>query len=318
MNKGGKSNMSVVKWLGETDKGDIALVGGKGNSLVVLINGGFHVPRGFVVVSDSFFRFLTHNGLAQTVEKLVDEIDRENFADKSDELRKSVLQGEIPTDIVTEVEDALGKLKVQRVAVRSSAVSEDSSKTSFAGLHDTYLNIKSEPGPVLDHVKKCWASLFTERALAYRLKKGSPRLEGMAVIIQEMIPAEVSGVAFTVHPFNRTALLIEVAYGMGDSIVGGTVEPDSFSIDRESLVVLEKRIGSKAKKSICQDEGVQLVETETELARTQAITDRDVEIVASICLKIEDIWHFPQDIEWCSQNKKVWVLQARPITGGEK
>ncbi|MEM4500493.1 MAG: PEP/pyruvate-binding domain-containing protein, partial [Candidatus Woesearchaeota archaeon] len=178
------------------------------------------------------------------------------------------------------------------VSVRSSAVSEDSLRVSFAGMHDTFLNVKAELELVLENVKKCWASLFSERAVIYRMKKGVLRLEGMAVIVQEMIPAEVSGVTFTLHPLNKNALLIESARGLGDLIVSGKIIPDYFVINRKTLSILEKRINE----------------------RIPSLSDSDVKKIAKICLKVEKIFINPQDIEWCIFDNRIWLLQSRAIT----
>ena len=164
------------------------------------MNHGFNVPRGFVITSEAFFEFLKENNLKEKIEKLASEINENNFQEKSKEIRNLILKGKIPEEIVSEIKDALEKLDVEYVSIRSSTVSEDSLKASFAGLHDTFLNVKAEIEPILENVKKCWASLFNERAVIYRIKKKIPHFEGMAVIIQEMILAEISGITFTKHP----------------------------------------------------------------------------------------------------------------------
>ncbi|MBU2598258.1 MAG: PEP/pyruvate-binding domain-containing protein, partial [Actinobacteria bacterium] len=178
-------------------------LGGKGYSLGVLIKNNFDVPKGFVIISEAFFKFLKYNGLTEKIEKLASKIDKENYKEESLKIKDLILEGKIPEDIVLEIKESLNNLNAQHVSIRSSAVSEDSLKASFAGMHDTFLNIKSEPNIVLNYIKKCWASLFNERAVAYRIRMGFTHLEGMAVVIQEMIPAEISGTTFTAHPDTR-------------------------------------------------------------------------------------------------------------------
>ena len=310
--------MTVIKSLTELKDPKISEVGGKGYSLAVLINNGFNVPQGFAITSDVFFKFLKYNNLIKIIEKLTSEIEENNFGGKSKEVRDLMHNGEMPADIVSEIEEPLNKLTAQYVSIRSSAVSEDSLKASFAGLHDTFLNVKSEPDLVLEYIKKCWASLFNDRAIVYRIRKRIPHLEGMAVVVQEMIPAEVSGVAFTVHPTKAKTSLVEASYGIGDMIVSGNVEPDDYAVDRETLEIMEKKIGDKNMMSICQSGQVEIIEVEKELAEKQVIADERIKEIAKICLNIEKLFKYPQDIEWCIYNTKIWILQSRAITGAIK
>lgn len=308
-------NMTFIKSLTELKDPKISEVGGKGYSLAVLINNGFNVPQGFVITLDAFFKFLKDNNLIERIEKLASEIGENTFLEKSKEIRDLILDGEISEDIASEIEEHLNKINAQYVSIRSSAVSEDSLKASFAGLHDTFLNVKSEPELVLENIKKCWASLFTERAVVYRIRKEIPHLAGMAVVVQEMIPAEVSGIAFTVHPLEKKTLLIEASYGIGDMVVSGKVGPDDYVIDRETLGVAEMKIGNKNMMSICQSGQVVVIGVEKELAERQVIPDEKVKEVAQTCLNIEKLFKYPQDIEWCIFGDKVWILQSRAITG---
>lgn len=290
-------------------------VGGKGYSLGILAKNNFDVPKGFVIISEAFFKFLKYNNLTERIEKLSSEIDRENFREKCKKIRNLILEGKIPKDLILEIKDNLKKLNSLRISIRSSAANEDSLKASFAGLHDTFLNINSKSDLILDYTKRCWASFFNERAATYRIKKGLPHLGGMAVIIQKMIPAEVSGVTFTVHPTNKNALLIEASYGLGDIIVSGEIEPDDYVVDRETLIIIDKKIGNKSKMSICQNEEIGVIEIKKELAKKQVLSDNKMEEVAQICQKVEKIFNYPQDIEWSISNNKLWLLQSRPITG---
>jgi len=290
-------------------------VGGKGHSLGVLAKNDFNIPKGFIITISSFFNFLKYNSIIDKIETLSSRINIENFKQKSKEIRSLILEGEISKDLISEIKDYLNKLNVQYISVRSSAASEDSLKFSFAGLFDTFLNKRSESNLILVYIKKCWASLFNERAILYRLKKMIPQLEGMAVIIQEMVPAEISGITFTVHPINKKALLIEASYGLGDIIVSGEIEPDDYILDRETLIIINKKIGNKSKMSIGQNGERGVIEVKKELSRKQVLSDNKVEEVAQVCKKIEKIFNYPQDIEWSISNNKLWLLQSRPITG---
>jgi len=304
----------MIKVLNNIKKPKVSELGGKGHSLSVLINNGFNVPKGVVITSEAFFKFLKFNNLMKRIENLSSEINENNFQEKTKKIRDLIFKGQIPKDIVSEVKDCLNDLSVEYVSIRSSAVSEDSLKSSFAGLHDTFLNIKSESDFVLDYIKKCWVSLFNERSVFYRIRKEIPHLEGMGVVIQEMIPSEVSGITFTVHPTDKKAILIEVSYGIGNLIVSGEIVPDSFTIDRESLKILEKRISNKNKMSICSGAGIKTIDIGEEIAKSQAISDDKTKEIAELCLEIEKIFQNPQDIEWCSLNNKIWLVQSRAIT----
>jgi len=305
----------MVKLLSKIDQPKISELGGKGYSLSILINNGFNVPKGLVISSDTFFAYLKQNNLMERIEKLAFEIDENNFREKSEEIKNLILSGKIPEEIKSEIGENLKKLNVQYVSIRSSAVSEDSLKSSFAGLHDSFLNIEAETNSVLENVKKCWASLFNKRAVVYRIKKKILYLEGMAVIVQEMVPAEVSGITFTVRPMNKKSLLVEASYGVGDIIVDGRVEPDDYTVDRETLEITEKKIGSKNKIRAIEGKEIKIIDMEKSLAGEQALKDNKVKEIAEICLKVEKIFNYPQDIEWCISNAKLWLLQSRAITG---
>lgn len=284
--------MTIVKFLDEIKESKISELGGKGYSLAVLMNNGFNVPKGFVIISEVFFKFLKYNDLMERIKKLSSEINENNFQEKSWKIKNLILNGKMPEEIASRIKENLDELNVQYVSVRSSAVSEDSLKASFAGLHDTFLNVKADLNLILENIKKCWASLFNERAVIYRLKKKIPHLEGMAVIIQEMIPADISGIIFTIHPMNNKAMLIESAQGLGDKVVSGEVIPDSVVINRETVSIIERK--SKEEKII--------------------IPENILIELAKICLKVESVFNSPQDIEWCISKDSIWILQSRAIT----
>lgn len=290
-------------------------VGGKGYSLGVLAKNDFDIPKGFVIISKAFFKFLKYNGLTEKVEKLTSEICKNNFQEKTKEIRNLILEGEMLEDLISEIKSNLNKLNVQYVSVRSSAVSEDSLKSSFAGLHDTFLNIKTDIGLILENIKKCWASLFNERAVIYRINKEMPHLEGIAVVIQEMIPAKVSGITFTIHPLDKKSLVIEVSYGIGNMIVSGKINPDYYTIDRKSLEIKEKKIRRKGKMSTIKEGEIKVVEVEKRLATKQVLSEDKIKEIAKTCLKIENLFNYPQDIEWCIADSRLWLLQSRAITG---
>ena len=311
--------MSMVKFLDEIKEPRVSELGGKGYSLAVLMNNGFNVPKGFVIISDTFFGYLKQNNQMEKIEKLTSEINKNNFQKKSEEIKNLILNGKMPEEITQEIKENLNKLNIQYVSVRSSAVSEDSLKASFAGMHDTFLNIKTALNLVLENVKKCWASLFNERAILYRIRKKIPHLEGIAVVTQEMIPADVSGTTFTAHPDtrDRSIMVIECSYGLGEAIVSGLVTPDRYIVDKNNGRVVERILGRKKITVKPNKNGTKRVDTLKEKMNTFCLSDILIRSLAMICLNIEKHFRYPQDIEWCIHKNKIWILQSRSITSLE-
>lgn len=294
----------------------VSELGGKGYSLVILTNKGFNVPKGFIITSQAFFQFLKHNNSFKTVSKLTSKITKDNFYIKSKEIKNLILRAKVPDNIISEIKDYLDRLHVPCVSIRSSAASEDSLEASFAGLYDTFLNVKTDPSVVLENVKKCWASLFNKRAVIYRIKKGIPHLEGVAVVIQKMIPAKVSGTAFTAHPDTKEAniIIIECSWGLGEVIVTGKVIPDRYIVEKKDLRIIERKLGSKKITAKLQDNGIIEVDTPEWKKDIFCLSDSLIKNLSKICLKIEKLFSCPQDIEWSIHKDKIWILQSRPIT----
>lgn len=306
--------MSIIRPLSGIEKPNLSELGGKGYSLAFLLNNQFNVPKGFIITSDVFFYYLTQNDQLGKIKKIISEIDENNFKEKSYEIKNLVLNGKIQEEIALQIKNNLKKLNVQFVSIRSSAGSEDGLKSSFAGLHDTFLNIKLDLNLILENVKRCWSSLFNAKSIYYRIKKGMPILEGMAVIIQEMIPAEVSGILLTIHPFYKRNMLIEMSYGIGDLIVSGKIQPDSCVIERETFKILEKKLGNQNNINPIENGKNNAIKVPKEFLKRQVISDEKIKEIARICMEIEKTFKYPQDIEWCIYKNKVWVLQSRAIT----
>jgi pyruvate,water dikinase len=308
----------MVELLSAIDDPRVSELGGKGYSLVVLMNNGFNVPNGLVITSEAFFSFLQKNGLIEEIEQLANEINEDNCGEKSRQVRDLIIEGCIPEEVVIQTKRNTEALHLRNVAIRSSAVSEDSLKSSFAGLHDTFLNVKAEPASILERVKKCFASLFNDRAIYYRLKKKLPLLEGMAVIVQEMIPAEVSGTTLTVHPDtgDSNMMVIEGAYGVGEGVVAGLVTPDRYIIDKCSAKIVSKTLGRKKVTVLVKpdEDGTTLENTSENKMSRFCLDDSSVESLAQVCIEIEKLFKIPQDVEWCLYRNRIWVLQSRSIT----
>lgn len=307
--------MAFVKSFSQIEIPENKELGGKAYSLVVLTKNGFKIPRGFVLTANAFFEYLQYNSLLSEIEKLASEINESNFEVNSQRIRELIIGGKLPQEIIVEVEENLQRMGAQYVSIRSSALSEDSLKASFAGLYDTFLNVKINSAVVLESIKKCWASLFNARAVIYRIKKRMPHLEGMAIIIQQMMAAGKSGITFTIHPADEKSLLVEASYGIGDIIVSGKTQPDDYTVDRKTLKIVERKIGKKNRMSIAANEGVAIIDVEKELVPKQVLSDNEVKEVASICLMVEKLFNYPQDIEWCIDGDELWLLQSRAITG---
>jgi pyruvate,water dikinase len=306
----------LVTPLERATQAGIRELGGKAYSLALLIEAKFNVPRGFVVTTASFFIFLACNGLAEKIRAMLNEIDEDHTERISTAIRDLILSGQMPTEVVTEVGDRLKGLHCERVAVRSSAASEDTLDASFAGMFDTFLNIEAKHDLVAESVKRCWASLFNERAMLYRIRKGIPHLEGMAVLIQEMICADVAGTVFTANPItsDRTVVMIEATWGLGEILVSGAVTPDLYVVSKRDLRIVKKNSGRKKMRAKAAASGVERMEVEDEKAIDFCLEDATVVQLAKTCLTIESLLSRPQDIEWAIAQGNIWILQSRPIT----
>jgi len=315
----------------QLSKEDTAIAGGKGASLGEMTNAGIPVPPGFVVLASAFDRFLEETDLNAEIEarlKKVNLKDINSVGRASNEIRDLILDVKLPKDIAKEIQKEFLKLKAGRVAVRSSATAEDSSVASWAGELESYLNtIKTD---LLENVKKCWASLFTPRAIFYRFEKKLQKTKvSVAVVVQKMVQSEISGIAFTVHPvtedFNQ--MVIEAGYGLGEAIVGGKITPDTYVVHKKDLSILDKNV-SKQKIMIVRKEkgGVEEIEV-PELKQgkpfdstqgKQKLADKKIIKIAKICRQIEKHYGKPQDIEWAFEKGKFYIVQSRPITTLEK
>lgn len=280
--------MQFIKRFSEIDANDLPLVGGKGLNLGKLTRAGFKVPSGFCITTDAYRR---------SVENL------------SEQNVRSVKEVALETELVESIQKARAELQTATVAVRSSATAEDLETASFAGQQDTYLNVQSDK--LLDAVKGCWASLWSERAIAYRRTQGITD-EGlaMAIVIQEMCQADVSGVLFTVSPFNENASIVESNWGLGESVVSGNITPDSFQVSRETGEILQRTVATK--QEMITSSGVSEVSTEQQ--EIPSLTDSQLEELAQLGLQVERIYGQPMDIEWALSDGRLVLLQARSIT----
>jgi pyruvate,water dikinase len=304
---------------------DTPIAGGKGANLGELTAAGLPVPPGFVITGQAYLHALDAAGCRQ---RLLDIVAKTDLDDSSalklaaDELRATVRQAGIPDDVRAAVMEAFRGLgKGVRVAVRSSATAEDTAEASFAGMNETFTNVVERT--LADRVLDCWASLWGPRVVAYRNSLGLTDEPTIAVVVQRMVDSEAAGVMFTVDPISqdRTRMLIEGAYGLGEVVVGGQVEPDTYYVSRpadpskDGVKLLNARIGSKAHKIVRQEDGSEVrVEVPKAERAARVLDDAQVLEVASLGLRIERHYGSPQDVEWALADGSMYIVQSRPIT----
>ena len=306
---------------------DVALVGGKGANLGELVAAGVPVPAAFCVTTDAYRSFLATSGLSERIAVLLGGIDYDDPAGierSAAAIRTLFLDQPTPAVIAEEIAAAYRDLastlgRAPSVSVRSSATAEDLPGMSFAGQQDTFLFV-SGAERVVDAVKRCWASLWTDRAIAYRHTHGFDHQRvWLAVVVQEMFPSEVSGVLFTANPVtsNPDEHFLNLSWGLGEAIVSGRVNPDQLVVAKDSLEVVDRKVADKELMTIRHRAGHGSVEAPVpdELRGIQSLADEHVRELCTIGQRIEDHYGFPQDIEWGWAGGRFAILQAREITG---
>lgn len=311
---------SYVVSFQEIDKTQLLLVGGKGLNLGELskIN-GIQVPEGFCVTTEAYQKALEQN---EAFHALLDQLtllkveDRDQVGEISRKIRKIIMEVEIPSDVVKAVAHYLSQFGDEHAyAVRSSATAEDLPHASFAGQQDTYLNIIGKED-ILRHISKCWASLFTDRAVIYRIQNGFDHNQVyLSVIIQRMIFPQASGILFTADPItsNRKLLSIDASFGLGEALVSGLVSADCYKVKEDKIV--DKMIATK-KLAIYErkEGGTEIKQIDPDQQKSQTLTDQQISQLARIGREIEAYFGCPQDIEWCLANETFYIVQSRPIT----
>ncbi|MBW4624918.1 MAG: phosphoenolpyruvate synthase [Brasilonema octagenarum HA4186-MV1] len=311
---------SFVLCLQDVDKTKLTVVGGKGANLGELSKiEGIRVPDGFCISTEAFKRII---GETSSINELLDQLsllkveDRHKIGELSGEIRRVIEGIAIPQDINEEITRLLSRLDEKNAyAVRSSATAEDLPTASFAGQQDTYLNIIAKEA-ILKHISKCWASLFTERAVIYRLQNSfDHRKVHLSVVVQKMVFPQVAGILFTADPVtsNRKVLSIDASFGLGEAMVSGLVNTDIYKVCNGK--VIDKKISAK-KLAIyaLKDGGTKEQEIEPERQNRQALTDEQILQLEHMGRKIEEHFGRPQDIEWCLVDDTFYIVQSRPIT----
>lgn len=305
-----------------------SLIGGKGASLARMIASGFPVPPAFTVTTDAYTHFMEENSLADPISAVVRDFDPMNFADM--ESRAQQIQGlvngaRIPAGVQEHIFEAYEGLKTANsapqglaaVSVRSSATAEDSAGASFAGQHDTYLNVMDAEA-ILDSVRRCWASLWNSHAIHYRQQKGFDHFNVlMAVVVQEMINSVSAGVMFTMNPVtgDRSEIMINSAWGLGEAVVSGLVTPDNILVAKETGVVKETFIAPQEIMIVLQPGGGTAQEpVPANRVNACSLTELEIAELVKLGLTLEQHYGAPVDVEWCFTDGQVKLLQSRPIT----
>jgi len=292
--------------------------GGKGANLVRLTRAGFDVPPGFIISTEAYRTFVRTNNLQTAIRSALENLSAEDSSaleKASARIRAAFSAGKMAVETESAIRAADGNLNGAPVAVRSSATAEDLPDLSFAGQQDTYLNIIGE-GELFKAVVNCWSSLWTARAIGYRMRNHIPHNDAaLAVVVQVMVQSEVSGVLFTANPL--TGLLsqsvIDATFGLGEALVSGQVEPDHFVVDTASGVIVGKTLGAKKISTRSKTGGG--VETITEDGgERQTLSDEDIRQLAELGGQVQQEYEFPQDIEWAFAQGKQYLLQSRAIT----
>lgn len=324
-----------IKPFESTSLADLSIVGGKNSSLGEMISRlsakGINVPGGFATTADAFWHFIEHNGLLPKLKDVLSQLDTTGYSNLRKvgaDARSLMMAAEMPADLAKQIADAYsGMGKDVDVAVRSSATAEDLPEASFAGQHESYLNVRGSDA-VVQAVHRCFASLFTDRAIKYREDHGfSHDKIALSAGVQRMVRADkaCAGIAFTLEPESgfRDVIHIAGAWGLGENIVQGTVTPDEYMVFKPSLrkakrAIIQKRKGAKEKTMMYGSDGHDTVNVDTPAAlRAQfVLSDREVETIAGWCLQIEEHYGKPMDIEWAKDgvSGELFVLQARPET----
>jgi len=318
------TKIKVIHWFTELDKTSIPVAGGKGANLGEMARAKFPVPPGFVVSSQAFRKFLKATGLFDEISQILAKLDvNDNKAlqKASEQIQKKIVAEEMPEDVTEAVLEAYDELRKKSkgtplVAVRSSATAEDLPDASFAGQQASYLNV--DQSNLVDAVKKCWASLFTARAIFYRATQKFDHMQvSIAVVVQKMVQSEASGVMFTKHPTGENDLvIIEAVYGLGEGIVSGRYTPDHYEVEPSDLSIKTKDIQPQSQMLTFDDEENQNVEISipSEKQAHQKVPDTIIVEVAQIGLQLQKHYGNPQDVEWACEDGKVYITQTRAVT----
>ncbi len=310
--------MTTTKTFHQLKKFDTSIAGGKGASLGEMTGFGISVPAGFVVLTDAFETFLDETDLRQDIRSELNKVDKNKIHTveiASENIQSLILNAKVPRVIKKEILSEYKKLDTSFATVRSSATAEDGLDHAWAGQLDSFLNIKENN--LLESIQKCWASLFTPRAIFYRFEKGLENSNiSIAVVIQTMVNSEKSGIAFSVHPVTEdyNQMIIEAGFGLGEAIVSGSITPDSYVVSKKDNSIIDININKQIKGLYRKNTGGSEWQDLNKKGEEQVLNKKEILELAKLIKKIEDHYGVPQDIEWAEEKEKFYITQSRPIT----
>lgn len=306
-----------IKTLAEISRYDVASAGGKGASLGEMLRAGLPIPAGFVILSRAFDSFLEETAMNVEIDAALAKVEYQEMHSverAAEDIQALILAAKMPKGFKKVLLEAFDLLGAEYVAVRSSATAEDGASAAWAGQLDTFLN--SSRKTLVRHVQKCWASLFTARAIFYRFENGLQQESiSVAVVIQKMVDANKSGIAFSVHPVteDKNQLIIEAGPGLGEAIVSGQITPDSYVVTKSPRKILDKKLTAH-ERGLFRKKGGGNEWRKTENNSEQLLEDDEILQLADLVIKIEKHFGFPCDIEWAKEGKSLFFTQSRPIT----
>jgi pyruvate,water dikinase len=313
---------SSIRWFSELDRNDTAVAGGKGANLGELTAAGFLVPPGFVITSAGYLAAMDEAGArrelgAQMAAARATADDPSALAESSAGMRALVRKAGIPSVLAREILAAYHRLGDDvPVAVRSSATAEDTAGSSFAGMHETFANVVGDDA-VLERVVDCWSSLFGPRVIAYRCSQDLTEEPAIAVVVQELVSSERAGVLFTADPAtgDRDHVVIEAAFGLGEVVVSGQVEPDTYVLAKHPPRLLHARVGHQTHELRATKEGsVERLDLDESRAGARVLSDDEAVALATLGGEVEEHYGEPQDVEWAIAGGRTFLVQSRPIT----
>lgn len=317
------TNLPLVVDFKEIDKHSLSLVGGKGANLGEMTKAGFPVPPGFAVTVPAYDLFLSENNISKQIYNILDVTDVDDptqLESASKKLQKVINNSKFPEAVFRDVNKSYRKLSgtfnKELVAVRSSATAEDLPGMSFAGQQATFLNIRGENNLQVA-IRECWASLFTPRAIYYRVhNKIKHEKVGISVIVQKMVQSEVSGIMFSIDPVTnlKDRVVIDAVWGLGEMIVQGAYVPDHYVVQKETFSILSKTVNDQQKQLIRKAGETKEVDVPKRLITKIKLTEDQIKDLARLAYKLQEHYYYPQDIEWALEKNKLYIVQTRPVT----
>jgi pyruvate,water dikinase len=312
--------MNIVIPVGDIRRADIGRVGGKAYALALMTQKGMRVPRALTITTEAYDTYVSETGLRTRImmeinRKTDKDIRWEELWDTSLRIRNLFVTTPLPNELGSTIRDYVEKHFAETpLVVRSSAPGEDSSETSFAGLHESYVNVKGTES-VLKHIKLVWASLWSDASLLYRQELGlDVNQSSMAVVVQEIISGDVSGISFSQNPGDPAQCVIESVYGLNQALVDGTLEPDRWLLEKATGKIISHTAAERNKALYPSGDGTALASLSSSQKSIPPLNEENVRSVCQLVMKAEEIFGSPQDVEWTIKENSIYILQSRPIT----